>query len=176
MGDVIQTILKPKKVLYQVVEETRVGAIFDEIRLRTKSLSEETGMEPVVHLVPVGNVKWRNARATFSHNTLGCGGFKIDHPTAYKSIDEATKKIETGEADVFVLCSSDKEYEELVEPFCDAFSGKGICILAGHPGDNEETYRKAGMDIFIHKGMNVPAVLLDIQNDLFEMEEKHETT
>ena len=176
IGDVIQSMLKPGKVLYQTVEETRLGAIFDEIRLRTKSLSEETGIEPVIHLVPVGDVKWRNARATFSHNTLGCGGFTMDHPTGYESIDEADQKIETGEADVFVLCSSDKEYEELVEPFCNAFSEKGICILAGHPGDNEEKYRKAGMDIFIHKGMNVPAVLLDIQNDLFEMEEKHETT
>lgn len=174
VGDVIQSMLKPGKVLYQTVEETRLGSIFDEIRLRTKSLMEETGIEPVVHLVPVGDEKWRNARATFSHNTLGCGGFKMDHPPAggYDSIDDAAEKIETGEADIFVLCSSDKEYEELVEPFCNAFSEKGICILAGHPGDNEETYRNAGMDIFIHKGMNIPAVLLDIQNDLFEMEEK----
>lgn len=176
VGDVIDSILKPQKVLYQIVEETRVGAIFDEIRLRTKSLSEETGIEPVVHLVPVGNVKWRNARATFSHNTLGCGGFTMDHPTGYDSIDKASESIEFGEADVFVLCSSDREYEKLVEPFCDAFSEKGICILAGHPGDQEETFRKAGIDLFIHKGMNIPAVLLDIQNELFEMEKNHETT
>lgn len=176
VGDVIQTMLKPKKVLYQTVEETNLGSVFGEIRLRTKSLAKETGIEPVVHLVPVGDVRWRNARATFSHNTLGCGGFKMDHPNGYDSVDEAAEKIETGNADIFVLCSSDKEYEELVEPFCNAFSKKGICILAGHPGDNEEKYRKAGMDIFIYKGMNIPAMLLDIQNNLFEMEEKHETT
>lgn len=176
VGDVIDSILKPQKVLYQIVEETRVGAIFDEIRLRTKSLSEDTGIEPVIHLVPVGDVKWRNARATFSHNTLGCGGFKMDHPTGYDSIDKAAECIEVGEEDVFVLCSSDREYEKLVEPFCDAFSDKGICILAGHPGDQEETFRKAGIDLFIHKGMNIPAVLLDIQNELFEMEKNHETT
>ncbi|MDR9364440.1 MAG: methylmalonyl-CoA mutase family protein [Balneolaceae bacterium] len=176
VGDVIEAMLKPEKVLYQVVEETRLGSVFDEIRLRTKSLSEETEIEPVVHLVPVGDVKWRNARATFSHNTLGCGGFKIDHPTGYDSIDEAAEKIEFGEADLFVLCSSDKEYEEFVEPFCDAFSDKGICILAGHPGDNEESYRAAGMDLFIHKGMDIPALLLNIQNDLFKIEKDHETT
>lgn len=176
VGDVIDSMLSPQKVLYQTVQETRVGAIFDEIRLRTKSLSEKTGIEPVIHLVPVGNVKWRNARATFSHNTLGCGGFKMDHPTGYDSIDEAAKKIKTGKADIFVLCSSDKEYEELFEPFCNAFSDQGICILAGHPGDNEEKYRRAGMDLFIHKGMNIPAVLLDIQNNMFEMEKDHETT
>jgi methylmalonyl-CoA mutase cobalamin-binding subunit len=75
-----------------------------------------------------------------------------------------------------VLCSSDKEYEELVEPFCDAFSEKGICILAGDPGEFEERYRAAGMDLFIHKEMNIPAMLLNIQNDLFEMEQDHETT
>ncbi len=176
VGDLIDSMLKPKKVLYQIVQETRVGAIFDEIRLRTKSLSEETGIEPVVHLVPVGDVKWRNARATFSHNVLGCGGFKIDHPTGYDSIDEAKKSIEFGEADVFVLCSSDKEYEQLVEPFCQAFSDKGICVLAGHTGDHEDTFRKAGIDLFIHKEMNIPAVLLDIQNELFEIEKSHETT
>lgn len=176
VGDVIHTMLKPKKVLYQTVEETRLGAIFDEIRLRTKSLSKETGIEPVVHLVPVGDIKWRNARAAFSHNTLGCGGFKMDHPTGYDSIDEAAESIEVGEADVFVLCSSDRDYEELVEPFCNAFSEKGICILAGHPGEQEEAFRKAGIDLFIHKGMNIPAVLLDIQNELFEMEKNHETT
>lgn len=176
VGDVIDSMLKPQKVLYQIVQETRVGAIFDEIRIRTKSLSEETGIEPIVHLVPVGDVKWRNARATFSHNTLGCGGFKIDHPTGYDSINDAAESIQFGKADIFVLCSSDKEYEELVEPFCNAFSEKGICILAGHPGDHEEKYRSAGIDLFIHKDMNVPAVLLDIQNELFEMEKNHETT
>ncbi|MDZ7720086.1 MAG: methylmalonyl-CoA mutase family protein [Balneolaceae bacterium] len=176
VGDVIESMLKPEKVLYQTIEETRIGAIFDEIRLRTDSLSEKTGIEPVVHLIPVGDVKWRNARATFSHNTLGCGGFTIDHPTGYDSINKATEKIETGDADIFVLCSSDKEYENLIEPFCEAFADKGICILAGHPGDNEERYRTAGIDLFIHKSMNIPAMLLNIQNDLFEMEKDHETT
>lgn len=170
VGDVIQSMLNPQKVLYRTVEETRLGSIFDEIRLRTKSLSKETGIEPVIYLVPVGDVRWRNGRATFSMNTLGCGGFKIDKPTGYDSIDEAAEKIETGDADIFVLCSSDKEYEELVEPFCNAFSDKGICILAGHPGDLEEKYRSAGMDLFIHKGMNIPAVLLDIQNKVFDTE------
>lgn len=102
----------------------------------------------------------------------------MDHPPAggYDSIDEAAETIETGDADIFVLCSSDKEYEKLVEPFCNTFSQKGICILAGHPGENEEKYHNAGMDLFIHKNMNIPAVLLDIQNDLFEMEGNHETT
>ena len=139
-------------------------------------IRDSTGIEPVVHIVPVGDVKWRNARATFSHNTLGCGGFKINHPTGYDSINDAAESIEFGEADVFVLCSSDKEYEELIEPFCNAFSDKGICILAGNPGDHEEKFRRAGIDLFIHKGMNISAVLLEIQNELFEMEKSHEKT
>lgn len=175
VGDLIDSMLQPQKVLYQIVQETRVGVIFDEIRVRTKSLSKKTGIEPVVHLIPVGDMNWRNARATFAHNVLGCGGFKIDHPTGYDSINDADESIEIGKANVFVLCSSDEDYEELVEPFCDAFAEKGTCILTGDPADQQKKYRRAGIDFFIHKSMNIPAVLLDIQNDLFEMEKKDET-
>lgn len=170
VGDVISSFLSPQKVLYPSVTEFRVGSMFDSIRLATEKYSGNNGKKPLAAVVPVGDKKWRQARATFAKNFLATAGFNVAASFGFDSFDEAKKEIER-EADMYVLCSSDKEYPELAEPFCNEFRDSStLLILAGNPGNNEAVYRAAGIDYFIHRDSDMPGTLQKIQEELFKTE------
>lgn len=171
VGDLLSVMTDPGKVIYRALPEYRAGKVFEEIRLKTKEFTQETGRAPSVCLVPAGSIKWRNARSEFSQNFLGCAGFKINRPFGFNNLDEAAEQLNRDEFDIFVLCSSDEEYEEMVKAFCNTFSdNKTICILAGNPGDKEDDYRNQGIDFFIYNGINQPEILSKMQHRLFKTE------
>jgi len=168
IGDLIPRLLSPQKLLYKTVKPHRASIPFEKMRLRTQQENEKTGMDCSAALVPIGHLKMRKARAGFAENYLQTAGITAHNHPGFNSVDDAKKEI-SGDHQIVVLCSSDKEYPELVKPFCKAFSGnEKIRILAGNPGDNEDTYRKAGIDYFIYSGSNMVEILGDIQHHLFE--------
>lgn len=168
VGDVISSFLAPQKQLYTALKPYRAAKPFEELRLGTQSLAKSRGKEVVAHLIPIGNKKMRKARATFSQNYLGCAGLQVKNHLGFDSVEEAAEEIPTDDADIFVLCSSDDEYPELVEDFCTTFGNESVLILAGYPEDHLETYRKTGIDQFIYSGSNMLETLSKIQ-DLVEI-------
>lgn len=170
VGDIIPAILSPQKVLYPVIEPYHAGRVFEQIRLKTKKISHQKSYIPVVVLVPVGDAKMRKARASFAQNALGCAGFKIIQPLGYTTVKEAKTDLKETEADIYVLCSSDAEYETLAPSFCETFSGStNLLILAGDP-EKHKQFRKNGIDYFIHSGMDLPEFLYKLQQQLFDTE------
>lgn len=170
VGDIIPAILSPQKVLYPVIEPYHAGRVFEQIRLKTKQISHQKSYIPVVVLVPVGDAKMRKARASFAQNALGCAGFKIIQPLGYTTVKEAKTDLKETEADIYVLCSSDAEYETLAPSFCETFSGStNLLILAGDP-EKHKQFRKNGIDYFIHSGMDLPEFLYKLQQQLFDTE------
>lgn len=169
LGDISKSLMDPQKVLYASLEPFRAGEIFDNIRKRTHKYVQKTGKRPSVSLIPVGNQKWSITRASFSSNLLGCAGFQINQPNGFNSVKEARNN--AGVSDIYVLCSSDKEYENLVKPFCESFKKSKILILAGNPKANQEKYSNLGIDYFIMQGMDISKLLISIQDRLFGGEE-----
>lgn len=170
VGDIFSAYLDPQKVLYTSLEPFRPGQIFESIRRKTDEYSNSTGARPVTQLVPVGDLKWRNLRSTFAQNLLGCAGFEVRNPLGYETIEDAMEEHAGQTAEVYVLCSSDEEYPGLVEKFCSAFSERGLLILAGRPGDAEQSYRDFGVDLFIYSGIDIPDTLRTIQKLIFKEE------
>ena len=167
IGDVVQNFLNPQKVLYPTLTEFRAGLMFDTIRLKTEKNSHGKGDKPLAVIVPIGDNKWRQARANFAKNFLASAGFNIATSLGFESLNEAKNEIVRG-AEMYVLCSSDKEYPELIESFCNEFGdSSNLLILAGNPGDNESDYRDAGIDYFIHRDSDMPNILQKIQDQLF---------
>jgi len=162
VGDLYQAYLSPQKVLYTSLEPFRAGEIFEQIRRRTEDLKRK----PVVQLIPTGNTKWRKLRETFAQNLFGCAGFEIKTSNGYDSIETASKELTDEPGDIYVLCSSDADYPELIGLFSKHFSNKGILVLAGKPGDRTDEYQKAGIDHFIYSGQNIPEFLKAIQDEL----------
>ncbi len=60
-----------------------------------------------------------------------------------------------------MLCGSDARYGEEAEAAAKALKEAGVqrLYLAGRPGDSETAVREAGVDSFIHVGVDVVAAL-----------------
>ncbi|REL24797.1 hypothetical protein DYD21_16685 [Rhodohalobacter sp. SW132] len=166
IGDVVDSFLNPQKQLYPALKPYRAAVPFEELRLRTQKIRKERGREITVRLIPIGNKKIRKARASFSQNYLECAGFRVKSHTGFDSVDEAAGELNPNSSDMFVLCSSDDEYSELVPDFCAAFGGEATLILAGYPKDNVDQFRETGIDFFIYSGSNMLNTLKEIQISL----------
>jgi len=167
LGDVINTFLQPQKQLYPALKSYRTAQRFEEIRLATQLFEKKRGKKVSVQLVPIGDLKMRKARATFSRNFLGCAGFEVNNPPGYETVEEAASDLSGSDADLFVLCGADDAYPELAQPFVKAFSSDDtVTLLAGNPKENADQYREAGIDYFIYMGVNMLDVLKEIQKKI----------
>lgn len=166
VGDVISSFLIPQKQLNTALKTYRAAKPFEELRLRTQSLAKSRGKNLSAHLIPIGNKRMRKARATFSQNYLGCAGLQVKNHLGFESVEEAAKDISIDDADIFVLCSSDAEYPDLVADFCKKFGNDSVLILAGYPKDHLESFKEAGIDLFIYSGSNILETLSEVQDKL----------
>lgn len=167
VGDLIEHYLKLQKQLYPALRTYRAAEPFEQIRLNTQNFVKNRGSDVHVQLVPVGDKKWRKARASFSQNFLECAGFKTENPIGWDSIEEAVTELKESRSDIYVLCSSDKEYPELVSAFCTHFETEdAVTILAGNPNENRDSFEKDGVQFFIFSGCNMIELLSDIQEKI----------
>lgn len=165
IGQWTKLFYDPGRVLYKTLHQFNAGEELDFIRTKAQELQKNG--EPIkVQLVQAGNETWRRARASFSANFLGCAGFNINDSGGFDTIEEALQNLETKDADIFVLCSSDDEAVSIAGPFAKALPKDKVKVLAGNPGKNEETFKSEGFNFFIHLKANLPATLEAILDTL----------
>ncbi len=172
IGDAAEAVFRVQKQLYPSLEPWHATAPFESLRIRTVQYQKIKGTVPLVTLLAIGNKKESTIRADFSANYFGVAGYETRKSTGYDSIDEAANEIKSIKPEIIVLCSSDKDYRELVEPFCKVFreikESKPILILAGLPEESLQDYRQSGIDYFIYKGSDVYETLNVIHGKLEE--------
>jgi len=165
ISDIISCLFDYGKHYIRTISPYRGTQAFEELRLAT----EESGYTPNVLTLPLGDPRMRKARSGFAGNFFGCVGYDIEDPIGYENVEEAMKAIREQDPDIAVICSSDKEYEELVPAFTQAFdklADRPLLVLAGYPKDKVESYKKAGIDEFIYAGSNVLESLKRFQQKL----------
>jgi len=147
---------KNKTAEGNALQMLRGAESFENLRYRTDAAVKSGAKRPVALMLQFGHLAMRNARAMFSSNFLGVGGYQIeslicDNPSGVANIMNEYKP------DIVVLCSSDDEYAEPGMQYLEAVKAAGTCkavLIAGSPGENEEKFRAAGIDEFIHLRSN----------------------
>ncbi|MEL7832940.1 methylmalonyl-CoA mutase family protein [Fodinibius sp. Rm-B-1B1-1] len=165
IADVIAKLFDYGRQQYRTVSPYRGAQAFEELRLAT----ENHKSTPKVLNLPLGNKSWRKGRATFSANFFGCAGYNIEDPIGFEDVNKALEAIKNEQPDIAVICSSDKEYKELVPAICDGINQldqQPIIVLAGYPKEDIESYKKAGVDEFIYAKCNVLKTLTRFQQKL----------
>ncbi|MGH7884189.1 MAG: methylmalonyl-CoA mutase family protein [Thermodesulfobacteriota bacterium] len=140
---------------------------FERIRLKTEKHAASTGKTPKVFLLQLGNLKMRKARANFSLNFFGCGGFEVIDNSGFDSVDEGVKAAIKSNPDVVVICSSDNEYTKIVPETIKKIKtiSDGIkIIVAGSSKVLSENLKNVGVDDFINSKSNTFEVLSKYQN------------
>ncbi|GAA5521717.1 methylmalonyl-CoA mutase subunit beta [Aliifodinibius salicampi] len=165
IADIASRLFDFGKQHYRIVHTYRGPQAFEELRLAT----EKHKMTPKVLNLPLGDKNWRKARSAFSANFFGCAGFDIEDPISFENIDAAIKAVKEQQPDIAVICSSDKEYKELVPAIAkevNSLENQPILVLAGHPQEDLDHYKEAGIDEFIYAKCNVLETLKKFQTKL----------
>jgi methylmalonyl-CoA mutase len=165
LGDVAEEILSADSKITRL-QPYRGAQAFEELRRAT----EQHEMTPTVLNLPIGDPKTCKVRSAFSNNLFGCLGYEINDPIGFSDVQDAVDAIQENQPEVAVLCSSDKEYEELVPKLCAQLTNledRPLLVLAGYPEQQVENYRKAGIDLFIYSGCNVLETLKEVQQKLY---------
>ncbi|SHE71039.1 heterodimeric methylmalonyl-CoA mutase small subunit [Fodinibius roseus] len=165
LGDVASMLRSGSDKKVALLHPYRGARVFEELRLAT----ENHPATPKVLNLPVGDPNMRKVRSAFSKNFFGCAGYDIDDPIAFDTISKASEAVNREQPDIAVLCSSDKEYRQLVPALCKQLGEADhlpLLAVAGYPEEDVEAYRKAGVDLFIHSGCNVLETLKEVQQKL----------
>lgn len=134
---------------------------FENLRATSRTATE-SGSPVRAWLAPFGTPRQHRARVDFSQNFLACGGFTVETGMAVEDMEEAAAAALASEAPVVVICSSDETYPGIVPPLARTLKSARpglVLVLAGAPGDEEEIFRDAGVDEFIHLRVNRLTVL-----------------
>jgi methylmalonyl-CoA mutase len=132
---------------------TRAAVAFEKLRAATDRYTARTGQRPEVFLCNMGSLREYKARADFSRGFFATAGYSVISPDGFKTPEAAATAAAESKARIWVICSTDENYPNLVEPLVKALRQQrpdALIVLAGFPQEQVETYRKAGVNEFIH--------------------------
>ena len=140
---------------------------YEELRTRSDAHLATTGDRPRLFLAAIGPASAHTARLTFAANLFQAGG--IETVSAEGADPAALAEAFTASgAGMACLCSSDPAYAEHAEAVAAALKAAGAAkvLLAGRPGGAEDGYRQAGVDGFVHVGVDVVATLASLLDEM----------
>jgi len=141
----------------------RSAAPFEALRDRAERIERETGARPLMFLANLGPIAEFNARASFARNAFEAGGISAPGNDGFPDHVAMVEAFAQSGAGLACLCSSDAIYAEEAASAARTLKDAGCraVYLAGRPGELEPALREAGVDVFIHAGMDLLAVLED---------------
>jgi len=148
---------------------TRAAVAIEHLRAATERYVRRTKQRPQVFLCNMGPLREHKARADFSRGFFAVAGYDAIAPAGFKTPEEAAAAFAESNARLAVICSTDENYLALVPALVNALRSKradAIVVLAGYPQDQLETYRRAGIDEFIHIRADAVELLAKLNSKL----------
>ncbi len=127
---------------------------FEQFRDACDLAFKTTGARPRVFLANLGPTSEHGARATFAKNFFETAGIEALDNEGFANVASAVEAFKESDSWFAVICSSDKLYPDWVPEIAKALKEAGAeqVFLAGRPGENEATWKAAGVDEFIYVG------------------------
>lgn len=149
------------------------AAPFERLRDRSDAHLSATGSRPRVFLVNIGPVAKHTARATFAQNFYAAGGVEAvtsetGSDTGFDDPAVVLRDLASTTADLVCICSSDDVYADRAVEFAEALSqaGVGPIHLAGKQSELEDALRGAGVERFIHIGVDLVEILTAVHETI----------
>ncbi len=140
----------------------RLAEPFERLRDHASAQEAKTGARPSVFLATLGPLAEHTARVDYARNFFAAGGIEAKTaPVTPSSPAELAAAFSASGCRLAVLCGADARYAEDAIGAATALKAAGVqrLYLAGRPGDHETAWRGAGVDSFIHIGVDVVAAL-----------------
>jgi methylmalonyl-CoA mutase len=139
----------------------RLAAPFEALRDKSDAMLKKTGQRPKVFLANLGTAADFTARATFAKSFFETGGIEAVDNEGFADSAALAAAFKASGAALACLCSSDKAYATHALAAAGALQAEGArhIYLAGRPGEQEASYRAAGISDFIFAGGDALATL-----------------
>jgi methylmalonyl-CoA mutase len=146
----------------------RLGEAFEKLRDAGDAFLAKTGKRKRVFMANLGEIAEHNRRSQWMWNFLAAGGIEGLTSDGYKDAAEAAEAFRASGVRIACICSSDEVYAREAAATAKALKQAGATrvLLAGRPGEAEQTLRAAGVDGFLFAGQDAVAVLEDLHKTL----------
>jgi methylmalonyl-CoA mutase len=135
----------------------RAAEEYEALRDASAAFAAKTGAAPAILQLNIGPSRKYRLRADWTAAFFEAAGFAVDGKRDFKGIDDAVAALTGSKAAIVVITSDDATYLETAEALAQAVKAAQPAIhllLAGAPGDNEATWRAAGIDDFVNVRSN----------------------
>ncbi len=140
----------------------RLAEPFERLRDHAEAKTARQGRRPSIFIATLGPLAEHTARADFARGFFAAGGIaSVEAEAAPESHEALARAAAASGCRLAVLCGSDARYDDEAADAARALKAAGLVrlYLAGRPGDQEAALRAAGIDTFIHVGVDVVAAL-----------------
>lgn len=138
-------------------------ACMDIEALRNRVLGTKPENNLSVCMVNVGSLAVSKPRLDFAIGFFQAGSLDVINPGFFDTASEAIAAAKASGASSYCICGTDESYLSVVPEVCAALGDKAL-ILAGYPADQVESYKQAGIDVFIHIRANLFDTLSELVN------------
>lgn len=146
----------------ETAPETSETASFELLRLRAEKHRLETGSKPSVFIWLSGDPSLSFRQATFTEDFFRCGGFDIAGTALLDTRSDSCYTALADHPSIVALCIAEKDPVPAAETICKTIrelKPDTIIVMAGKPPEGHLRLLSAGLDSFIHTGVNVLAML-----------------
>jgi len=167
----VAPVVTPKESSAAITAEPltriRLAEPFERLRDASDRVLAKTGARPKVFLANLGKLSDFTARATFAKNFYEAGGIEAMTNDGFKDLTAIVATFKTSGAKLACLCSSDRVYEKEAAGAAKALTDAGAIVhLAGRPGENETSWRRAGVKAFVFMGCDALSTLQAAHDNL----------
>jgi methylmalonyl-CoA mutase len=135
----------------------RAAEEYEALRDASAAFTARTGAAPSILQLNIGPSRKYRLRADWTAAFFEAAGFAVDGARDFKTHEDAIAALTESKASIAVITSDDATYLEAVAPLASAAKAAKPAItllVAGAPGENESTWRAAGVDDFVNVRSN----------------------
>lgn len=159
LGEICRTLRAGDEPVTSVprIQVHRAAQPFERLRDLSDCLAERTGQRPLVLQANIGPSRTYRRRADWTTSFLEVGGFQVAADTDFNDAAGIKAAIVDSGAHIVVITSGDETYATMVESLARELKAHNpglLLLVAGNPGEHEQTWRKAGVDEFLNLGTN----------------------
>ncbi len=143
----------------------RAAEPWEALRDASDAALAATGVRPRILLVTLGPVAAHTLRANWAKNLFEAGGIEAIFAAGEGDLASA---LDAAGTPLACLCSSDALYAEKAAEVAAALKAAGAAplLLAGRPGEAEPALTAAGIDGYVHEGLDMVALLAGLHDRL----------
>lgn len=142
---------------------------FESLRRAVLSWRAHNGSDPQVYLASVGNPAEAMARQDFARAFCEVGGLAVAGDSWFPHAAAAARATADSAAPIVIIVTTDERLTEVVPDLTADLKNRPsapVVVMAGNPGENEQAFRSAGVDLFIHRRSDAQAILRDLAGRL----------